>query len=342
MSPLPFPRQGWTAVLLLLTGIPGETGAQESPDELLKILPAIRTQQDGVVRLPVESAAVLHGSGKMLRLARREEGFLPIEGGRIIAWSGEIARPAWRFEIPQPGPYRAVLTGSAPPGRGGTFILHFRGPRDRRLTRRVDPAGGWDAFTPCVMGDTDLDAGTHVLELRPVSWNCPREIVRLGDVRLVPLAAQRQAEASIQRLLGKPAIAEDPAVKELSEKVRALQEKSRALNAAVRRRDFKDFADFGRFLEFDGQREELAKTQSEQEAAEARLREARQARLKAAAEAGMLKPEEAAAAEAFRKAEASVAEGQARAYPPPAPLPPAGPAPRSLFPTGRLDSLPPQ
>jgi hypothetical protein len=318
----------------------GISGSQDSLEALLEAVPAVRPQQDGVIFLGVEAAAIVHWSGSQPRLAWPADRLLRVAGGRIVAWSGDVERPCWKFEVPQAGPYRVALSRSAASGRESTVTLFLRGPRERRLTRRLDPTGDGDAAVPCVLGDVDLGGGAHVLELRPLSWNCPREIMRLESVRLVPLGALKRDEAAVLRLMDRPGIVDDPAVRDLSEKVRALRERAKTLNDIARQRDFGGFTDFGRFLEFDGARAGLARVQADLEAAEAGLREARKARLKALSGEGKLGEEEARKAESFLRADTAVSEGLSKACTGTTFVPPPPPERRTLFPTGKLESLP--
>ncbi len=333
-----------TAAAFLLLCVAPLGAGEAALDEALARAPVMEPQPDGVLCLSVKAAARLQWIGKQIRLAH-DAGALPVENGRIVRWCGESERPCWRMRLPQAGKYRVTLTRFTAPGRESVVTVYFRGPKERRLTGRVEAGGTAEALQPWILGETDLDAGEHVVELRPVSWICPFDLFQLADLRLIPLDPLRQLERPVGDLAKRLGVDADPALAASAGRLRVLQERMAGLNRLVRTRDFTGFTGYAQFLEYDQAAARLAEAEREARCVEAEWDGLRRERLKALAAGDAIKPQERRTLDGYLASLDALADAATRSYPkavfPPAP--PGAPDGReTLFPVGRLDALPPQ
>lgn len=331
--------------LLILAGATSLPGGESPFEELLRLAPLIAPQPDGVLYLNAEAAARIKWTGKQMHLVNDGGGALRIEDGRITRWSGENERPCWRFRVLEAGRYRVVINRAAPSGRDCSATLYIRGPKEHRVGGRIESSGGWEALKPCVLGETDLEAGEFSLEFRPTAWHSPVEILHLADLRLIPVDALRKSERLIGDLAKKQGIDQEPEVAAAAGKLRELQGALAELSKLVRTKDFSRFADYKQFFEFDRAGLRLAETEREVRRIENECGDLRLSRLKTLAAEGKLKPQEQKHFEEYLKVLDALSAAETRTYPKvlfpdKSQRPP--PDRETLFPVGRLDELPRQ
>lgn len=135
----------------------GSVGAQwpmPNPDWTPSPRPA---PADGVVRLHARDAFV-HAT--VLR-------YEPQPFKNTLGW---WTRPedwaSWQFTVDRPGRYRLDARHGCGNGSGGSLV-EFR-LAGQTLSLAVQETGGFQNFTNRTLGEVDLLAGTHTLEVRPV------------------------------------------------------------------------------------------------------------------------------------------------------------------------------
>ncbi len=248
--------------------------AAQTLDDAMAPVAKIAPLPDGVVRLSLSNAAMVRWNGKQATLTTDTDRRLAIDQGVVARWNADNERPTWSVTIPRAGAYRVVAFQATLPGYSGSAVIQFLGAKRQALNVSFEaatpaPAPGQEQQSnvaasanaptgfvpgrpkPVELGELELAPGDVLVEYRPTTWSSPFEIIRLAEIRLVPLDALRASSRAAAGPLTRAGVDALPAVKACGDRVLALRKEVDALNRETRRRDFGEFHDFDQFLAFD-------------------------------------------------------------------------------------------
>jgi hypothetical protein len=314
--------------------------------------PLIKPQPDGVVYLNVEAAAFLSSNSGHWMLTNHGGGTLQAQDGSISDWNGDSEMPCWRIELPQAGRYRVVINRATALGRESAETISFSGAKSHAIEMESPSTGGWDVFAPLVAGEVDLGVGETLVEFRPTRWTHPLWIIRLADIRLIPVDNVQKSEAAVQPLLDKLGVTASPDVAALDEQHAAAAQKLKDILQTLRNRDFGTYTDYRQFFQFDAAAADRDSAQDEETELARKLELLQKAKLKQAAGANQnLSLADRDELTAYFTAESTLLDGQTRVYPkvyfnaadaPSFNASAASSQRKTLFPTGHFEDLPVQ
>jgi len=331
--------------LLFITFFVMRASHGQSLEEAIVKAPLLEPQKDGVVYLPVESAALLKWIEKQAVIVNNGGGMLKIKNGRIVQW-GPDERPTWRFNLPTPGAYRVVANCSAVSGSTCVSTLTIQSKRKATLVRTLPSVGANEPLQSVDFGEVELDAGLAILELRSSMGASPFSFCHLADLRLLPLERTRSSARAAQTHFRNLQFETDPDLKALIERRDALKKEVDSINAESRNKVFSSFRNYRQFLDLDAKAasapallQQYADTLNRM--TETTLEKSR----KALKSNDSLKPEERAAVKAYIDSHDELIAATKREYPkidfPSVPKWQVGGG-DTLFPTGQWESLPKQ
>jgi hypothetical protein len=287
-------------------------------DTALKALtdqaPLIKPQADGVVFLNVEAAALISVGGRQPKLINQEGGTLKVEKGTLATWNADQELPFWRIELPKAGRYRVVLNHATNIERESTAEISFRGKRRQAITSPVDSTGSWDIFASTTLGEVDLDAGETVVEYRPTRWINAQWVIKIADIRLIPLDGVQRLASSVHALLEKLGVNTDQEVMAVQQQY-DLAKKRNAENRVDLNRNFSTYTSYQQFLKFDeATTHSSADLEKEKELAR-KLDAIQQEKLKSLSTGDALSEADRDNLKAYFAAAGAVLDGSTRSYP---------------------------
>jgi hypothetical protein len=315
-------------------------------DSLVAQAPLVKPQDDGVVYLNVEAAALVSTTGNDPKLINVEGGILKVDHGGLNVWNADQELPYWRIELPKAGRYRIVINHATNLGRESTVQIVFRGSHTRAITAPVESTGGWDVYATENMGEVDLDAGATVVQFKPVSWKHPQWLIKLNDIRLIPLDDFQQLAPVVHSLLDTLGVNADPEVAALLAQHDHAVQQLKADDQTTRNRDFSSYTDYQQFFQFDAATARLTQDQENEKELARRLDDLEQQKLEAVAKGNQLSASDKQNLSGYFAAERALLDGANRGYPKVSFLADtvtanAGPSAtaHTLFPTGHFEDL---
>lgn len=231
----------------------GAVELDPSARALLKDAPVLHPQSNGVICLNAEAAAILKWQDKHVALVNSGGGQLRLspKDHAITVWNGDSERPYWKLDVTQTGRYRVVINRATNTGRESSATISFWGQNFQSVARDIDSTGGWNIFAPLEMGEVNLEAGEQIVEYRPTAWIHSLFLIKLVDIRLIPLDPMRQLERSANDILTRLGINQDPAVQALAAQQQLAARELESASEEKRRKVFSQFSDYAQFLAHD-------------------------------------------------------------------------------------------
>jgi putative membrane-bound dehydrogenase-like protein len=160
---------------LASTGPTGKVVAGNHPER-------VQPGADGTITLRAETAEI---HGDVLTFEPKH--------GNLGFWSEETEHAAWKFAVDRAGRYAVWLDYACDNGsQGNALILEFD---QTQLKHKVAGTGSWDDYRKTPIGELDLSAGSHRLDLRP-SGRIRGALIDLRAVELRPVGSGAAAKAT--------------------------------------------------------------------------------------------------------------------------------------------------
>ncbi|HRJ70739.1 MAG TPA: FN3 associated domain-containing protein [Terrimicrobiaceae bacterium] len=317
-------------LLLLLIALAATARAESWPGPT----PVLAQQSDGIIALPVESAAFLMSDRQGFHVMNTSSPALKIVDGKITNLGDGAQYPAWRFRVDQPGKYAVyLLSDNAKTEDCDVRVSFYEGKREFRVVapvRRGSPES-------VLLGEATFGAGEFDAMLSLNGFSTRSRLPQIREVRLVPVPDSGSAKIFDNPKV-RAALANHEAVRDAERAFRiANTELDRAKRTWNAKEEFSKFTSYNQIMQWDRSSEVMANGAVRVAAANEALR---QARLKALGEiSGQLPDEERAAVAAWQREQEELAAKLARDYPKTAFPLAAEPGGQSLFPTGGLEKM---
>ncbi|MEI6424106.1 MAG: hypothetical protein WCP55_17960, partial [Lentisphaerota bacterium] len=258
------PLRRLIAHLVLTTFLPlilpaAETYAPEPPGifELTKPAPLIRAQEDGVLYLNPNAAAIVSKPEVRTNIPAQllnfgNTGGFVLNEGRIAGWGGDSIRPYWRVLVPAAGRYRVVILRANAPGRESAAQIHFwYADHAKKVERPIESSGAWTTWSSYEMGEVELAAGEALVEYRPTAWIHPQYLINLSDVRLLPLSPVETAWKDARVVVARQKLNSQAEFGMLVADFAACSDEAAVLRAQVLEPEYAKFTEISQFAAVD-------------------------------------------------------------------------------------------